>query len=173
MPPTFFTNPAAQLTLLLFLVGIVGAIVPILPGSLFIWLGILAWAFGERFQRFDWLMLTGLGILALLATFSEYWLRPLVQYRAGFGFKHILAAIAGGILGGMVLSVIPLVGTFFGAVIGSILSTGVLAYYEKRNWHAAWRASKAYLIGCALSSLIEIFFSLLMLAIFFWRAFFN
>lgn len=172
MPSTFFTNPAAQLTLLLILVGIVGAVIPVLPGSLFVWLGILAWAIGERFQRIDWVILTILGIFALLATFSEYWLRPFVQYRAGFGFKYILAAIVGGILGGFGLSFVPVLGTFFGAVIGSMLATSIVAYIEKRNWRQAARAAGTYLWGCALSSLIEIVVSFAMLAVFVWRAFF-
>lgn len=172
MPPSLFTNPAAQLTLLLILIGLVGAVVPVLPGALFIWLGILAWAIGENFQRIDWLTLTFLGILALLSTFSEYWLRPLMQHRAGFGWKNIVAAIVGGILGGIFLSGLPVIGTLFGAAIGSVIGTSAVTYIEKRNLSETWRAAKTYLIGCALSSLIEIVFCLLMLAIFAWRAFF-
>ena len=84
MPTNFFTNPAANFALLLILVGLVGAVVPVLPGALIIWVGMLAWAIGDNFQELDWLTLTVLGILALISTFSEYWLRPLVQMRAGF-----------------------------------------------------------------------------------------
>lgn len=171
MPPNFYTNPAAQLTLLLILVGLVGAVVPALPGSLFIWFGILAWAIGEKFQRMDWITLTILGLFALLATFSEYWLRPLVQMREGFGWKNVLAAIVGGIAGGFLLSGIPILGTVFGALVGSLLGTGAVTYWEQRSAAQAWRAVQSYLVGCALSSLIEIVVSFLMLAIFFWRAF--
>ncbi len=172
MPPNFFTNPAAQLTLLLFLVGLIGSVLPVLPGSVLIWLGMLAWGWGENFQRMDWLTLTLLGILALLATFSEYWLRPLVQLRAGFGWKNILAAIVGGLAGGFLLSGIPIAGTLFGAAIGSLLGTGAVTYIERRNLRDAFRAAQAYLVGCALSSLIEVGISLVMLAIFVWRVFF-
>lgn len=172
MSSTFFTNPAAQLTLLLFLVGLIGTIIPVLPGALLIWFGILAWAIGEQFQRIDWITLTVLGILALLATFSEYWLRPLVQMRAGFGWKNIVAAIVGGFVGGILLSEIPIAGTLFGAAIGSLLGTGAVTYIERKNFRDALRAAQAYLFGCALSSLIEIIASFIMLAIFFWRAFF-
>lgn len=171
MPINFFTNPAANLALLLILVGLVGAVVPILPGSLFIWLGILAWAVGEHFQRIDWIVLTLLGILALLGTFSEYWLRPLVQHRAGFGWKYMVVAMLGGLVGGVLLSEIPILGTLFGAAIGSALATGGLALWDKRNLREALRASQTYLMGCALSSLVEIVFSLIMLGVFAWRIF--
>lgn len=173
MPSSLLTNPAANLTLLLILIGLVGAVVPILPGALFIWLGILAWAIGENFQRIDWITLTLLGILALLSTFSEYWLRPLMQHRAGFGWKNILAAFVGGILGGFFLSEIPVLGTLFGAAVGSVIGTSTVTYIEKRSVSETWRSAKTYLVGCALSSLVEIVFSLLILAVFAWRAFFS
>jgi uncharacterized protein YqgC (DUF456 family) len=70
------------------------------------------------------------------------------------------------------LSGIPILGTLFGALIGSILGTGAVTYWEQRNLRQAWRAAQSYLVGCALSSLIEIMISCLMLAIFFWRVFF-
>lgn len=171
MPPNFFINPAANLTLFLILVGLVGAVVPILPGSLFIWFGVLAWAIGENFQRLDWITLAFLGVLALLGTFSEYWLRPLVQYRAGFGWKHMLAAILGGFVGGFMLSEIPIAGTLFGAAIGSVLATSALTLWERRNVRDALRAAQTYLVGCALSSLVELILSFIILAVFVWRAF--
>ncbi|TAH50927.1 MAG: DUF456 domain-containing protein [Chloroflexota bacterium] len=171
MPPTIFTNPAANLTLLLILVGLIGTVIPVVPGALLIWFGILVWAVGEKFQRIDVFTLIVLGILALAATFSEYWLRPLVQTRAGFGWKQILAAIAGGIVGGILLSEIPVLGTLFGAAIGSVIGTSALTYWERKNFGEAVRAGKAYLVGCALSSFVEVLIALLMLAIFVWRAF--
>lgn len=171
MPPTIFTNPAANLTLLLILVGLIGAVIPVVPGALLIWFGILAWAIGERFQRIDVFTLIVLGVLALAATFSEYWLRPLAQTRAGFGWKQILAAFVGGIVGGILLSEIPVLGTLFGAAIGSVIGTSALTYWERKNFGEAVRAGKAYLVGCALSSFVEVLIALLMLAIFVWRAF--
>ncbi len=171
MPSTLFTNPAAQLTLLLILVGLIGTIIPVLPGALFVWFGILAWAIGERFQRVDWITLTILGVLALLATFSEYWLRPLVQLRAGFGWKNIVAAMVGGFAGGFLFSEIPIAGTLFGAAIGSLIGTGAVTFIERKSLGEAVRAAQTYFVGCALSSLIEVVMSLVMLAVFIWRAF--
>lgn len=171
MPPTFFANSGSQLALLLILVGLVGTVIPILPGALLVWFGILAWAIGENFQRLDWLTLAVLGVFALIATFSEYWLRPLVQMRAGFGWKNIIAALVGGFAGGFLLSGIPILGTLFGAAVGSLLGTGAVTYIERKSVREAMRAAQTYLVGCALSSLIEVVLSLLMLAIFAWRAF--
>jgi uncharacterized protein YqgC (DUF456 family) len=173
MPSGFFTNPAANLTLLLILVGLVGAVVPIIPGPPLIWLGALAWAYGENFRHLDWITLAVLGMIALVATFAEVWLTPLMQRQAGFSWKEIGAAFIGGILGGIFLSEVPVAGTLFGAAVGSLLAVGGLTLWQSRSVGAAWRASKSYLIGCALSSAVEITLSLLMIAIFAWRAFFS
>jgi uncharacterized protein YqgC (DUF456 family) len=172
MPFNFFGNPAAPLTLLLMLLGLVGAGVPVIPGPPLIWLGALAWAMGEGFQRMDWLTLAVLGILALLATFSEYWLAPITQRRAGYGWKDIFAAFIGGIAGGILLSELPVVGTLFGAALGSVVAVSALTFWERKNFRHAARAAQTYLVGCALSSAVEVVFSLVMVGIFAWRAFF-
>lgn len=171
-PPNVLTNPAASLALLLFFVGLVGAVVPILPGPPFIWLGALAWGYGENFQRINWIVLAILGVLALIATFSEYWIAPITTRRAGFGIKYVFVSFLAGIVGGFLLSEVPVIGTLFGAAVGSVLGTTGLAYLERRNFRQALAAGKAYLIGCALSSLVEVTLSLIMLGLFAWRAFF-
>ena len=168
----FFSNPAAQLTILLMGLGLVGSVVPILPGTVLIWLGAFVWALGENFQRINWLTLIVLGILALVATFSEYWLAPITQKQAGFGWKNVVVAIIGGIVGGILLSQVPIIGTLFGAAVGSVVAVSALTFWQRRNMRDALRAGQAYLTGCALSALVEVIAALLMIAIFVWRAFF-
>ena len=172
MPFNFFSNPAAQLTILLMGLGLVGSVVPILPGTVLIWLGAFVWALGENFQRINWLTLIVLGILALVATFSEYWLAPITQKQAGFGWKNVVVAIIGGIVGGILLSQVPIIGTLFGAAVGSVVAVSALTFWRRRNLRDALRAGQAYLTGCALSALVEVIAALLMIAIFVWRAFF-
>src|SRR5581483_8419317 len=131
VPSNFFANPAAQLTLLLMVLGLVGAVVPVVPGPPLIWLGALAWGAGEHFQRIDWVTLGVLGVLALAGTFSEVWLTPFTQRRAGFGWKNVLAAFLGGIAGGFLLSEIPVAGTLFGAALGSVLAVSGLTLWQE------------------------------------------
>lgn len=172
MPPAFFLNPAANLAVLLILLGLVGAVVPVIPGPPLIWLGALAWAYGENFQKVNGFTLIVLGALALVATFSEYWLVPLTQRRAGFGWKNTVAALVGGIAGAILLSGIPIAGTLFGAALGSLLAVSGLTLIQQQSWRQALRAGRSYLLGCILSAAVEVTLSLVMLAIFIWRAFF-
>lgn len=173
MLSAFFTNPSANFAALLILVGLVGAVVPVIPGPPLIWLGALVWASGEQFRHVDWVTLAVLGVIALVATFAEVWLTPLMQRQAGFGWQEIVAAFAGGIIGGFFLSEVPIAGTLFGAAIGSVLAVGGLTLWQSRSLSQAWRAGKSYLVGCAVSSAVELTLSLLMIAIFAWRAFFS
>jgi uncharacterized protein YqgC (DUF456 family) len=165
------TDPGAVLAFVLIAIGLVGAVVPVIPGPPLVWLGIFVWALNTRFERVEGITLAVLGAIALVATFSEYWLQPISQRRAGLGWKNILAAFGGGIVGGIGLTFIPVAGTLFGAVIGSLLGTMAVTYLEKRNGRAALHAARVYLLGCALSALIEVTLSLVMLGIFAWRAF--
>ena len=172
MPPSSLTNPAAPLTLLLMFLGLVGAVLPVIPGAPLIWLGAFVWALGENFARVNGLTLVVLGVLALLATLTEFWLTPLTQRRAGLSWKNVLAALVGGLLGGYFLSEVPIIGTLFGAAVGSVLGTMAMTLVERRSARQALDAGRVYLVGCALSALLEVVFSIIMIAIFVWRAFF-
>ncbi len=172
MPFNLFTNPASQLALFLMMLGLVGSVVPVLPGAILVWFGALAWAIGENFQRLNWPTLIVMGIIAIVATFSEYWLAPLTQKQSGFGWKNVVVAMVGGIAGGILLSEVPIIGTLFGAAVGSVVGVSVFTFWQRRNFRDAMRAGQAYLTGCALSALVEVTASLLMIAIFAWRVFF-
>lgn len=55
----------------LVILGVIGVILPLVPGTLLIWLGALVWAWGDGFERINWVVLAILGVLALLAATSS------------------------------------------------------------------------------------------------------
>lgn len=169
MPISPFTNPSATLAIILVGLGLVGAVVPVVPGPPLIWLGAFVWGAGENFRQMDWLTLGILGVLAIVATFSDIWLGRLTQKREGFGWRNVIAAVIGGLIGGIALSGVPILGTLLGASVGSLLAVGGITYWHSRKFGTAARAARAYLVGCALSAAIEVSFSLLMVAIMLWR----
>ena len=59
------------LAYVLMLLGIIGAILPLVPGPLLIWLGTLVWAWVDGFQRIGWPTLLVLGLLTVLAWASD------------------------------------------------------------------------------------------------------
>jgi uncharacterized protein YqgC (DUF456 family) len=170
-------QPAADLLILvaylLIILGLVGSILPILPGPVLIWLGALLWAWTDGFHAVGWPTLVLLGVLMVLAWTSDLVLTTLGTRKAGASWKAVVGAIVGGIVGAILLSsVLPVIGTILGTILGALIGILLIEYYDKRDWRQAYRASKAYVLGSLAGRVLEVFLSLLMIAIFVWRAFF-
>jgi uncharacterized protein len=149
----------------------VGAVVPILPGPPFIWLGIFIWAWADGFTRIGWPVLALLGVLTLMAWGADLALTTISSRRSGVSWRAILLSILGGLAGAILLSFIPLIGTLIGAVAGSAATLWYLEYQDKGDRAAATRAVRAYFVGYMLAMVIGLSISLTMVAIFIWQAF--
>lgn len=160
------------LAYLLMVAGLVGAILPLLPGPVLIWIGALVWAWADGFARVGWPTLLVLAALMVLAWGSDLLLTTAASRKAGASWKAIGAAMAGGILGALLLSGLPIVGTISGALVGAVAGVLLAEYLDKRNWKRALRVGLSYIAGWLASSLLEVILSLLMLGIFAWQAFF-
>jgi uncharacterized protein YqgC (DUF456 family) len=153
----------------LVILGVIGVILPLVPGPLLIWLGALVWAWGDGFERINWVVLAILGVLALLAWASELLFTTALSRHTGVSWKAIGGAIVGGLAGGLLLTGIPVVGTIGGALVGAMLGALVVEWFDKRNLRRALRATWAYLIGSLAASALEILIAVVMVIIFFWR----
>jgi uncharacterized protein YqgC (DUF456 family) len=153
----------------LIIIGVIGVILPLVPGPLLIWLGALLWAWGDGFERINWVVLTILGLLAVLAWASDLLFTTALSRRAGVSWKAIGGAIVGGLAGGLLLTGIPVIGTIGGALIGAMLGTLLVEWFDKRNLGRALHATWSYLIGSLAASALEILIAVVMVIIFFWR----
>ncbi len=122
---------------LLIVLGIVGAMVPVLPGPPFIWLGILVWAWADDFARIGWPTLLVLALLTVIAWGVDLGLSFISSRRSGAGWRSIGVSILGGLAGAILLSSIPVVGTFVGAAVGSISALWLMEYLRARRSSAA------------------------------------
>lgn len=160
------------LAYLLMFLGIIGAILPVVPGPLLIWLGALLWGWVDGFQAVGWPTLAVLAVLMVLAWSSDLILTTLGSRRAGAGWKAVAGAIVGGVVGGILFSgVPPLIGSIWGTILGAVAGILAVEYLEKRDWGRAFRAARGYIFGFLVASALELFLSLLMIAIFAWQAF--
>ena len=158
---------------LLILFGLIGAVVPVLPGPFLIWLGALVWAWGDGFQRIGWPTLIVLLVLALLAWVSDLILNLVIGRRAGASWKAFVAAIVGGIGGGLLLSgLAPVVGSLIGAALGALAGVFVVEWWDKRDRRAAWAAVRAYTGSMFLAAIVEVVIAVAMVSLFAWQAFF-
>jgi uncharacterized protein YqgC (DUF456 family) len=166
---------ASLLTLaayLLIVLGLVGSVIPILPGPLLIWLGVLLWSWVDGFQAVGWPSIIILGFIVVLAWTGDLIMTTFGTRKAGASWKAVLGAITGGIAGAILLSgVLPIIGTIFGTMVGALAGILVAEYYDKRDFRRALKASTGYVFGSVAARVMEIFLSLLMIAIFAWQAF--
>jgi uncharacterized protein len=131
---------------LAIVVGLVGIVVPILPGTLLVAAGVLGWAIAAGEPTAWALAAAALAVLAL---------GQVVKYVVpGRGLKAVgvptRTLLLGGVLGVIGFFVIPVVGLVVGFVAGVYLSE-----VQRLGSAAAWPSTKAALRAVGLSILIE------------------
>lgn len=152
------------------LVGIIGVIVPILPGILLIWLTVLAYAIVEGFEAIDWITFAFITLIALIAGTADIWMTLFGAKTGGASFVSMVYGFIGAIIGFFVLGAIaPLVGGLFGGILG--YSAGVLLgqYQKQRDWNLAIKASLGGLAGWGVATVIQLGGALMIMAIFIWQ----
>ena len=138
---------------LVIIVGLVGVIIPILPGVLLVFAAILVWALVES-STTGWIVLTICTVLLLISGVIKYtW--PGARVRAAGVPTRSL--ILGGLLGIVGFFVIPIVGLFIGFLLGTYLSEAQRLRTHRDAWQSTWHATKA--VG--LSILVELLGALL------------
>ncbi|WP_166386625.1 MULTISPECIES: DUF456 domain-containing protein [unclassified Polaribacter] len=145
--------------------GIIGSFLPVLPGPLTSWLGLLLLHF-TKIIPMDW---TFLGItlgLAILIWILDYFIPAMGTKRFG-GTKYGVYGTTIGLIVGL-LSPIPfgmLIGTFLGALIGELL-------YDSKDTNRALKASFGAFIGFLASTTIKFSISVIYFVLFvvqFWE----
>jgi hypothetical protein len=136
------------LVALVIAVGLVGIVVPLLPGILLVYAAILVWAVVEH-DVTAWVTLGVVTVLIGATTLIKYtW--PMKRMRAAdVGTATLLAGAVLGIIG---FFVVPVVGLVIGFVLGIYLAE--LA--NRRDQRVAWASTKHALKGVALSVGVEL-----------------
>jgi uncharacterized protein len=133
---------------LLMLVGLVGVVVPIVPGLLLIVGAALWWAIGDGGSTAHWVTFAIMSLIAAAGTFLKYAVPARHTARAGASNVTMVFALLLGVVG---LFVIPVVGAPVGFVVGVYLAE----LRRHKRHEPAWGATKAALKGFALAMLIE------------------
>ena len=151
-------SPAAVTLLagLLVATGLVGVVVPVLPGLLLVVAGIGVWAV-PRNDAVGWTVLGVAVALAALGTVLKYLLPGARIRAAGVPGRTLLA---GGVLGVVGFFVVPVVGLVLGFVLGVYL-----AEHARLGRAGAWPSTRTALAAVGWSILIELAAGLLATAV--------
>jgi uncharacterized protein len=163
----------AALTVALFfmLVGLVGVILPVLPGLALVWLGILGYALVESFAAIDPLTFVVLTVLAVVGTTADIWMTQLGAKLGGASWRSQILGLAGGLAGAILFFFLGGVSAGFGALIGSIAGVFVGEYWRYENWNRAFRSGAGWLVGWLTSMIFQFIIGAVMIAIFVWQVF--
>ncbi len=141
---------------LVIAVGIVGVVVPVLPGSILIVAAVLLWA-AELGTSTSWAVFAVVALLIVVGAIVKYVVPGRRLQDAGIPTSTMLL---GGLLGVVGFFVIPVVGLVVGFVLGVYL-----AELRRVGTRAAWPATRHALTAAGLSLLIELTASMLAAAV--------
>jgi uncharacterized protein YqgC (DUF456 family) len=129
-------------------IGIVGVVIPLLPGTLLVFAAIAVWAFVEQ-RTSAWVTLAVVAVI-LGATLLAKYLWPARRMRdADVGTWSL---VAGGVLGIIGFFVVPVLGLVLGFVLGIYLAE--LA--KRRDQRRAWASTVHAIKGVVLSVGVEL-----------------
>jgi uncharacterized protein len=128
--------------------GIVGVVIPVIPGLLLGWLGVLLWALlGEERAGLRWLVLGIATAVAVIGALIKYLVPGRRLKSAGVPNSALLA---GGLLGLVGFFVVPVVGLILGFVLGVWLVERARVGPDR-----AWQSTKKALGAAGMAMLIE------------------
>ncbi|MES2784606.1 MAG: DUF456 family protein [Pseudomonadota bacterium] len=142
----------------LILGGFAGIVLPALPGTLFIFAGILLGAWIDDFTRVGWAPLALIALLALLAWVMDYVAAMLGAKRAGASRLAIAGAVAGTVVG----IFMGLVGVLFMPLVGAALGE----FIARRQHGQALRVGFATWLGLLAGMLAKFVLGFMMVGIF-------
>ena len=147
----------------LTIVGIGGTFLIVIGALLY---NLITWSMNISANTLLWI--TGLAVIGELLE----WIITLVGMKtAGVSRYALMGTIVGAVIGGMALSIVPIIGTIIGIVHGAVLGAFAMEIYHTHDAQKAWKAAKTALLGRALVSLTKFVLAIIQIALI-WKEIF-
>tara|TARA_B100001059_G_scaffold214858_1_gene231905 strand:+ start:197 stop:697 length:501 start_codon:yes stop_codon:yes gene_type:complete len=151
---------------ILCIVGLIGSVLPVLPGPPLGWLGLLFLELTVAIPTNYWLL--GITFVIAIGIFLLDYMMPAISTKKFGGSKAgAVGAVLGLIIG--ILAPIPfgiLIGPFLGAFIGEII-------FNKTKGPQALKSALGSFLGFLASTIMKLTISLVFLGIFIWKVLAN
>ena len=131
------------------LVGLIGIVVPLLPGLPLIWAAVLIWALKAQ-DTAGWVVFALATVLAVSGALLQYLLPGRRMAKAGVTTSSTLA---GAVLGVVGFFVIPVLGAFVGFALGVYLAERVKLGTHGAAWSSTGHALKAVTLSVGIELL--------------------
>jgi uncharacterized protein YqgC (DUF456 family) len=150
-------------------IGLIGVILPLVPGVGFVWIVVLIYAIVERFATIDPITFAAITVLGAVGISADLWMSHAGAKVGGASVWSLLAGLVLGAIGAIVGLVFLGAGAVPGAILGAILGIVLAEWYQRKDWREAFRAGGGWLIGCTLSGGVQFLVAILMIVIFVWQ----
>jgi uncharacterized protein YqgC (DUF456 family) len=134
---------------LAILLGVLGVLMPVLPGLVLCWAGVLFWAIAGDASGGRWAVLGVATVIGAAGLVVKYLWPGRHLQRSGV---PTMSLVAGGVLGLIGFFVVPVVGLILGFVLGVWLAERA----RLGDADQAWPSTKQALTAVGLSMLIEL-----------------
>jgi uncharacterized protein YqgC (DUF456 family) len=132
---------------ILLVLGIVGCVLPVIPGPPLAYLSLILMSIARRWQAFPPAVLIVLGVLAVAVTVLDNVLPILTSKRKGASKAGIWGSVIGMIAGMMFFPPFGMIlGTFAGAIVGEL----AFNRHKENALKAAWGVFVGTLLGIGL-----------------------
>ncbi|WP_433215926.1 DUF456 domain-containing protein [Dactylosporangium sp. CS-047395] len=139
-------------------VGIIGVLVPMVPGLLLCWAGVAAWSVFGGHGATGWTVGVAATVVLALGFVAKYLVPGRNLKRAGVSNLTLFLGGVGGIIGFFLIPVV-------GLVIGFVLAIFLVELARQSDRSRAWQSTKHALKAAGLSMLIELATALIIAAI--------
>ncbi len=154
----FSENIANVIILGIMTVGLLGLLIPVIPGLVIIWLASLAYAVGAGFQTPGWIFFTILTIIMIVGSVADNLVMGQQAHKSGASWISVLLAMLFGVIGTFILPII-------GSLIGALLALFLAEWIRMKNWRQAMTATSGWAVGCGWAVVIRFLLGLLMIGI--------
>ncbi len=146
------------------LIGLIGTILPMLPGPSLVFLGLLFGAWADDFAKVGWIPLTILGLLTALTFITDFIATKIGVKKTG---ASSLATI-----GAMIGMVIGIFFGFFGVFVFPFIGAVIGEYIVKRDALQAGKVGLGTWLGMVIAIVVKLAINFTMIGIFIIAYFF-
>jgi uncharacterized protein YqgC (DUF456 family) len=158
-PTAFGSNDATLWTVVVAVVmilGLMGVVLPVLPGLLLIWAAALFYGFMVGFGTLGWTVVALLSVLVVAGAVKSVMIPRRAAAASGASGWAQVGAVVGGVIG---FFVIPVLGLILGALAGLL----AVEYVLKGDWNEALVAVRSTARGFGVSVVIDLILGMIMI----------
>lgn len=141
---TWLSWAVLALVALVMVVGLIGLVIPVLPGTVIIWLAALGWGLYNGFGTAGWIIFALMSVIMVLSTVLDNLVVGAKTLQGGAALSSVVLGILAGVLFTFLMP--PL-----GGMLAAPLVMFLLEYRRSGSWEQAGESVKNMTIGMGLS----------------------